>query len=76
MRQRAKIENGCVVARRLFDALCSKYPDKYIALVLPRDGPDSLLPAPNLVAVKAAARIDRSRRPSGHRDAADCRLVN
>jgi hypothetical protein len=50
MRQRAEIENRCVVARRLFDALCSKYPDKYIALVLPRDGPDSLL-----AAVKAAA---------------------
>ena len=39
MRQRAEIEDRCVVARRLFDALCSKYPDKYIALVLPRDGP-------------------------------------
>jgi hypothetical protein len=27
MRQRAGIEDRCVVARRLFDALCSKYPD-------------------------------------------------
>jgi hypothetical protein len=55
MRQRAEIEDRCFVARRLFDALCSKYPDKYIALVLPpRDGPDSLLPAPDLAAVKAA----------------------
>jgi len=55
MRQRAEIEDRCVVARRLFDARCSKYPDKYIALVLPRDGPDSLPPAPDLAAVKAAA---------------------
>ena len=54
MRQRAEIEDRCVVARRLFDAPCSKYSDKYIALVLPRDEPDSLLPAPDLAAVKPA----------------------
>ena len=25
------------IAKRIFDALCSKYPEKYIALVQPRD---------------------------------------
>jgi hypothetical protein len=30
MRQRAEIENRRVVARRLFDALCTQHPDKYI----------------------------------------------
>jgi hypothetical protein len=31
------IEDRSVVARRLFDALCAQYPDKYIALIQPRD---------------------------------------
>jgi hypothetical protein len=30
MRQRAEIEDRRVVARRLFDALCTQHPDKYI----------------------------------------------
>jgi hypothetical protein len=34
---RAKIEARRVVARRVFDALCAQYPDKYVALIQPRD---------------------------------------
>jgi hypothetical protein len=31
------VEDRSVIARRLFDALCAKYPDKYIALIQPCD---------------------------------------
>ena len=34
------IEDRRVVARRLFGALCAQYPDKYIALIQPRDVED------------------------------------
>jgi hypothetical protein len=38
MTQRAAdCEDRHVVARRLFEALCAHYPDKYIALIQPRD---------------------------------------
>ena len=30
----AEIEGRNVVARRLFDALCAQYPEKYVALTL------------------------------------------
>jgi hypothetical protein len=33
MTREAKIEKRRLVARRVFDALCAQYPDKYIALV-------------------------------------------
>ena len=34
----AEIEGRRVIALRLFDALCSHYPDKYVALIIqPRD---------------------------------------
>jgi hypothetical protein len=33
---RAEIEHPHVIARRVFDALCERFPDKYIALVQPR----------------------------------------
>jgi hypothetical protein len=33
----ADCEDRRVVARRLFEALCVRYPDKYIALIQPRD---------------------------------------
>ena len=36
---RAKSEDRCIVARRVFDALCVQYPDKYVVLVQ-RHGPD------------------------------------
>jgi hypothetical protein len=41
------------VARRLFDALCAQYPDKYIALI--HDVANERLPAPELAAAKTAA---------------------
>ena len=34
---RAKIEERRVIARQVFDALCAQHPDKYIALIQPRD---------------------------------------
>jgi len=40
---RAKSEDRCIVARRVFDALCVQYPDKYVVLVQPHlldDPPD------------------------------------
>jgi aspartate oxidase len=43
MRQRAEIENRRVVARRLFDALCTQHPDQYIdkyILIQPGDVAD------------------------------------
>jgi hypothetical protein len=46
MRQPAEIENRRVVARRLFDALRTQHPDKYIDkyiyLIQPGDPPDDL----------------------------------
>jgi hypothetical protein len=53
MTQRAEIEDRRVVARRLFDALCAQFPDKYIALIQPRDGADDRIPAPDLTAGNA-----------------------
>jgi hypothetical protein len=43
--RQAKIEDRRVVARRVFDALCAHYPEKYVVLVQPRasdDPPDDL----------------------------------
>ena len=34
---RAKIEGRRVVARHVFDVLCTQYPSKYVALIQPRD---------------------------------------
>jgi len=45
----ARIEERRVVAKHLFDALCAQYPDKYIALIQPRDVVDDRLPAPELI---------------------------
>jgi len=43
-----EIEPPHVIARRAFDALCARFPDKYIALIQPRavtdDRPVSILP--------------------------------
>ena len=39
MRPRAEIEDRRVVARRLFDALCTQHPDRYIE---GEDPPDDL----------------------------------
>ena len=40
MTQEAKTERRRLVARRVFEALCAQYPEKYIALVQPRDATD------------------------------------
>ena len=44
----AKIEDRRVVARRVFDALCTHYPDKYVVLVQPHllDDPPNDLTVP------------------------------
>jgi hypothetical protein len=34
---RATIEERRVIARQVFDALCAQHPNKYIALIQPRD---------------------------------------
>ena len=48
MTRRVKIENRRIVAKRLFEALCAQYPDKYIVLIQPRDVVNDRLPAPDL----------------------------
>jgi hypothetical protein len=71
MTQVAEIVDRHAVARRLFDALCVQYPDKYIALIQPPDVASDPLPAPEIgdtkgsgVAIEAdhsiAARSSRS----------------
>jgi hypothetical protein len=47
----AEIEDRRIVAKRLFDALCAAYPDKYITLIQPRDVAD--VPAPDVTAAEA-----------------------
>ena len=47
-----EIEDRRVVAKRIFDALCAQYPEKYITLIQPRDVADALLPAPDVTAQK------------------------
>jgi hypothetical protein len=49
---RAKIEARRVVARDVFDALCAQYPDKYVALIQPRDVLDD--PRDDLTVAKTA----------------------
>ena len=51
----AEIEDQRVVARRLFDAMCAQFPDKYIALIQPREVADELLPAAKLATGKATS---------------------
>ena len=60
MTEVSEIDDRRAVARRLFDALCAQYPDKYIALLQPPDVTDERLRAPNVIAAKTAAK--RSRR--------------
>ena len=40
MTQEARTERRRLVARRVFEALCAQYPEKYIALVQPGDATD------------------------------------
>ena len=44
VKRAAEIKGRRIVAKRLFDALCAAYPDKYIALIQPREA-DAPLPA-------------------------------
>jgi hypothetical protein len=44
VKRAAEIEDRRIVAKRLFDALCAAYSDKYITLIQPRE-PDAPLPA-------------------------------
>ena len=39
VKRAAEIEDRRIVAKRLFDALCAAYSDKYITLIQPRDAP-------------------------------------
>ena len=48
MTQVVEIVDRHAVARRLFDALCVQYPDKYIVLIQPPDVGSNLLPAPEI----------------------------
>ena len=61
----AEIERRRIVAKRLFDALCAAYPDKYITLIQPRDVAD--VPAPDVTAAEAEwlrkVALSRARSP-------------
>jgi hypothetical protein len=65
MTEVAEIDDRRAVARRLFDALCARFPDKYVALIQPPDVTDDRLPAPNLIAANTAAKPSRRRRIVG-----------
>jgi hypothetical protein len=56
----AEIEDRRVVARRLFGALCAQHPDKYIALIQPRDVANELLPASEISRSKATASPEKT----------------
>jgi hypothetical protein len=43
VKRAAEIEDRRIVAKRLFDALCAAYSDKYITLIQPRE-PDAPCP--------------------------------
>jgi hypothetical protein len=45
-----------VVAKRIYDALCARYPDKCIALIQPSEIRDATPPAPDPAADQAANR--------------------
>ena len=48
-----EIEPPHVIARRVFDALCAQFPDKYIALIQPRAVTDDQpVSNPNLMRVR------------------------
>jgi hypothetical protein len=59
----AEIEDRRIVAKRLFDALCAAYPDKYITLIQPRDVAG--VPAPDVTAAETEwlrkVALDRER---------------
>ena len=50
MTQPPTLDDQRAIARRLFEALCAKYPERYIALIQPRDTAADGLSAPDLTA--------------------------
>jgi hypothetical protein len=48
---KAEIEDRGVIARRIYEALCDRFPDRYIAMVLPRGDAE---PARDISASKLA----------------------
>jgi hypothetical protein len=46
-----------VIAKRIYDALCGCYPDKYIALIQPSEVADAAPLAPDPAADQAALRL-------------------
>jgi hypothetical protein len=48
---KAEIEDRRVIARRVYEELCARFPDRYIAMVLPRGDAE---PAPDISASKLA----------------------
>ena len=55
MEQHIAEEDDRRAARRLFQALCALYPNRYIALVQPHDAASVGPPAPAFIAVEAQA---------------------
>ena len=51
----AEEDDRCVVARRVFKALCALYPDRYLMLVLPGDVAIDPPPAAALTAPQSPA---------------------
>ena len=45
-----------VIAKRIYDALCAHYPDKYVALIQPSEVADAAPPAPDPAADQVADR--------------------
>ena len=54
MTQPLTLDDQRAIARRLFEALCAKYPERYIALIQPRDTAADGLSAPDLTAVESS----------------------
>jgi hypothetical protein len=48
------------IAKHLFEALCAQYPDKYIALIQPREVADDRLPASEISRSKATASPEKA----------------
>ena len=56
VKRAAEIEDRRIVAKRLFDALCATYSDKYIALIQPREA-DAPLPPSRLRSISRLSRL-------------------
>ena len=54
MTQPLTLDDQRAIARRLFEALCAKYPERYIALIQPRDTAEDGLSTPDLTAVESS----------------------